>query len=105
MNPKTLIFLLAILAFYFPGVANAGDIDIDTGNIRVRTEQNGSTSVNTNRNEIKIDRRRTHTVPWWKSWHYWDRGNRNCHNGTYQRTTQTTNVNGHIHRDSTTTCR
>ncbi len=107
MQLKKLIFLLVILAFSFPITANAGDIDVNTGNVRVRTEQNGGISVNTGRNQIEVDRRRTYNDPWWKSWYYWNRSRRNCNRGTYQRSTQTTTVNGRTrtYSNSTSTCR
>ncbi len=109
MKLKKLIFLLVILAFCFPIAANAGDIDVNTGNVRVRSEQNGGISVNTGRNSIEVDRRRSSAAPWWKSWYYWNRHRRGskCRSSTYQRSTQTTSTNGrtHTYSNSTSTCR
>ena len=111
MKPKKLILLLVTLAFYFLATtnANAGDIDVKAGNVRVRTEQNGNISVDTGRNEIEVNQRRRNSSPWWRSWYYWDRQprSRNCNNSTYQRSTQTTRVNGRgtTHSISTSTCR
>ena len=111
MKPKKLIFLLVTLAFYFLATANAnaGDIDVKAGNVRVRTEQNGNISVDTGRNEIEVNQYRRNSSPWWRSWYYWNRPQhtRNCNNSTYQRSTQTTRVNGRAttHSTSTSTCR
>ena len=107
MQLKKLIFLLVILSFSFPTTANAGDIDVNTGNVRVRTQQNGSISVNTGRNQIQVDRAGTNTDSWWRSWYYWNRGRRSCNSSTYQRSTQTTTVNGRTrtYSNSTSTCR
>ncbi len=107
MQLKKLIFLLVILAFSFPTIAIAGDIDVNTGNVRVRTQQNGSISVNTGRNHIEVDQSRRNNNFWWKPWYYWNRSRRNCNSSTYQRSTQTTTVNGRTrtYSNSTTTCR
>ena len=109
MQLKKLIFLLVILALSFPTTANAGDIDVNTGNVRVRTQQNGSISVNTGRNRVEVDKYNSRSVPWWQPWNYWNRhrSTRNCRSSTYQRSTQTTRTNGHVQRSSisTNTCR
>ena len=109
MQLKKLIFLLFILAFLFPATANGGDINVEAGDVRVRTEQGGGTSVETRSNRIDVDRQRSRSTPWWKPWEYYNRhrSSSNCSSSTYQRSTQTTRVNGKVQTNSisTSSCR
>lgn len=106
MQLKKLIFLLFTLAFLFPATANAGDINVEAGDVRVRTEQGGGISVETRSNRIDVDRQRSRSSPpWWKPWEYYNRhrSSSNCSSSTYQRSTQTTRVNGQVRTNSTST--
>ena len=107
MQLKQLIFWLIPLALCFPATANASDIDVKAGNVRVKTETNGSISVNTSSNRVEIEPNRRSSSPWWQDWNYWNRSSRNCSSRTYQRSTQTTSSNGTVQTTSvsTNTCR
>lgn len=99
---------LLILGLWFPAIVRASDIDVEAGNVRVRTQQNGRISVDTGRNQIGVNKRGSYAVPWWQPWNYYrHRRGRNCRNSTYQRSTQTTTTNGRVHRSSisSSTCR
>lgn len=108
MQLKKLIFLFVILAFLFPSTANSREIDVEAGNVRIRTEEDGQVSVDTDSNNVEVNRSSRRSTHWWQPWHYLNRNrNRNnCSNSTYQRSTQTTSTNGHVEESSisTSTC-
>ena len=103
MQLKKLIFglMIVVLVLSFPAVGQARNIDVEAGNVRVRTQQNGRISVDTGSNQIEVNKRRTYRVPWWQPWNYYRyRKSRNCGSSTYQRSTQTTRTNGRVYRSS-----
>ncbi|VEP15371.1 conserved exported hypothetical protein [Hyella patelloides LEGE 07179] len=111
MQFKKLIFVFVILAFLSPVKAHGGEIDVEAGDVKIRTEQDGQISVDTGSNRVELteqeqDRRST---PWWQPWNYFNRhrSSSNCTSSTYQRSTQTTTTNGHTEESSvsTSTCR
>ena len=109
MQLKKLVFLSVILTILFPATAYAGDIDVQAGNIRIRSDQNGRVSIDTSNNSVNVNSLRNRSVPSWESWNYMNRSrsSRYCSNSTYQTSTQTTSVNGRVHRSSisTSSCR
>ena len=110
MQLKKLIFLFVILAFLFPSTANSREIDVEAGNVRIRTEEDGQVSVDTDSNSVEVNRSRSsrRSSHWWQPWHYLNRhrSRNNCSSSTYQRSTQTTRTNGHVEESSisTSTC-
>ena len=109
MQLKKLIFSLVILAFLLPATANGGEIDVEAGDVKVRTEQDGSISVDTGSNRVDLSERHRSSYPRWQFWRNWNRSqsSSNCTSSTYQRSTQTTRTNGHVEQSSvsTSTCR
>lgn len=109
MQLKKLIFFLVILAFLSPATANSREIDVEAGDVRVRTEQDGQISVDTGSNRVDLTERSRRSTPWWQPWHYLNRhrSSSNCTSSTYQRSTQSTRTNGHVEESSvsTSTCR
>jgi hypothetical protein len=109
MQLKKLIFLLVTLAFLLPTTANSSEIDVEAGDVRVRTEQDGSISVDTGSNRVDLTERSRSYYPRWQFWRNWNRSrsSSNCSSSTYQRSTQTTRTNGHVEESSvsTSTCR
>ncbi|MDJ0533489.1 MAG: hypothetical protein QNJ70_13535 [Xenococcaceae cyanobacterium MO_207.B15] len=109
MQLKKLVFLSVTLAILFPATAYAGDIDVEAGNVRIRSEQGGRVSIDTGSNSVNVNSRTNRSVPWWQRWNYFNRSrsSRYCSNSTYQSSTQTTSVNGRVQRTSVSrsTCR
>lgn len=109
MQIKQLSFLLITLAFFFPTTAISGEIDVQAGDVKVRTNSNGSISVDTSNNRVSVPPRSRYPRSWWqrRPYYYRHRSRRYCNNSTYQRSTQTTSVNGQVQTNSisTSTCR
>lgn len=109
MQLKKLIFLLFTLTFLFPATANGSEINVEAGDVRIRTEQDGGVSVDTGSSRVEIEGQRNRSTPWWKPWQYYNRhrSSSNCNSSTYQRSTQTTRVNGQVQTNSisTSSCR
>ncbi len=105
MQLKKLILFLVILAFLSPAKVNSGEIDVEAGDVRVRTESDGRISVDTDSNNVEVNKSRRRSTHWWQPWHYLNRDRRSddCSTSTYQRSTQSTRTNGHVEESSTTT--
>ena len=54
MKKRKLIFLLATLPFFLPTVANAGDIDVQAGNVRINTSREGSLYLNSGQTRLFV---------------------------------------------------
>lgn len=108
MQLKKLIFLLATLVLLLPATANSREIEVEAGDVRVSTEQDGSISVDTGSSSVELPERRRSITPWWQPWRYFDRdrSSSDCTSSTYQRSTQTTRTDGHVEESSisTSTC-
>ncbi|WP_144054313.1 hypothetical protein [Pleurocapsa sp. PCC 7319] len=108
MQLKKLIFFFVILAFLSPSTANSREIDVEAGDVRIRTEEDGQVSVDTDSNSVEVNRSSRRSTHWWQPWHYLnrDRSSNDCSSSTYQRSTQSTRTNGHVEESSvsTSTC-
>lgn len=109
MEIKKLIFLSLILALLFPAKAFGGDIDLEAGNVRITSTGDGRISVDTRSNSLQVNSYNSRRVRWWQPWTYFNRSHSsiNCTNSTYSKSTQTTSINGRVHRSSasTSSCR
>ncbi|MDR9404583.1 MAG: hypothetical protein RI580_14205 [Halothece sp. Uz-M2-17] len=107
LKVKPFVFLLVSLSLWVPTAAYSSDINVKAGNVRVRTTPNGRVFVDMEGNRIELDNYRNRTNSWWKPLPDQPRRYRNCTNRTYQRSTQTTRVNGHerTRTMSSRTCR
>lgn len=102
MKFSQLTFLLATLAFLLPVPANANGVSVQTGNVRVSTERDGSAYVRTGNTSVQVSPHRSSQR--WYSWQNWQfPWSRNCQNKAYQRTTQTTQSGGRVIHSSTST--
>lgn len=102
MKFSKLTFLLAILALLLPVSVNANGVNVQTGNVRVSTDRDGSAYVRTGDTSIQVSPNRS-SRPWysWQNWRLpWSRS---CHNQVYQRTTQTTQSGGRVIHSTTST--
>ena len=102
MKLSKLTWLLAILAFLLPVSAIGSGIDVQTGNVRASTNQDGSVYVRTGNTSVHVPPRPTYNR--WSFWRFWQRPwNRSCRNQVYQKTTQTTQSGGRVVHSSTST--
>lgn len=102
MKLSKLTFLLAVLAFLLPVPAMGNGVEVQTGNVRVSTNQDGSTYVRTGNTSIQVPPSRSSQR--WYSWQNWRLPwSRSCQNKVYQRTTQTTQSGGRVIHSSTST--
>ncbi|AFZ43026.1 hypothetical protein PCC7418_0811 [Halothece sp. PCC 7418] len=108
MKLKPLIFWLVMLMVWMPTTAQGNEVNVQAGNVQVRTDANGTIIVDTGRNRIQLQGDRYRKNPWWYSApNHHSRNYRNCTSHTYQRSTQTTRVNGKVETShiSTSSCR
>lgn len=101
MKFSKLTFLLAILALMLPFPATANSVNVQTDNVRVGTNKDGSTYVHTRDSSVQVPARSNSSNRWyyWQNWRFpWSRG---CQNQVYQRTTQTTQSGGRVIHSST----
>ncbi len=102
MKLSKLTWLLAILAFLVPVSATGSGIDVQTGNVRASTNQDGSVYVRTGSTSVQVPPRPTYNR--WSFWRFWQQPwNRSCRNEVYQKTTQTTRSGGRVVHSSTST--
>ncbi|MDJ0636621.1 MAG: hypothetical protein QNJ34_25810 [Xenococcaceae cyanobacterium MO_188.B29] len=103
MKFSKLTWLLAILAFLLPVSAIGSGIDVQTGNVRASTNQDGSVYVRTGNTSVHVPPRPTYNR--WSFWRFWERPswNRGCRNQVYQKTTQTTRSGGRVVHSSNST--
>ncbi|MGK7953361.1 MAG: hypothetical protein AB4368_32395 [Xenococcaceae cyanobacterium] len=102
MKFSRLTFLLAILAFLLPVSANGNGVDVQTGNVRVSTERDGSAYVRTGNTSLEVSPQ--HSSRPWYSWQNWRLPwSRSCHSQVYQRTTQTTRSGERVIHSTTST--
>jgi hypothetical protein len=101
---KQLICLLAIASVTFGASANASDIDVRAGNVRITTDRDGDTNVYT--------RSRWHRYPYrsYSNWsrYYRTRNKVRCSRGSNvvrQETTQISRSGSTVTRSRTTYCR
>lgn len=102
MKLSKLTWLLAILAFLLPVSAIGSGIDVQTGNVRASTNQDGSVYVRTGNTSVHVPPRPTYNR--WSFWRFWQRPWKSgCRNKVYQKTTQTTQSGGRVVHSSTST--